>query len=282
MKRIFGFLLTAIVFACVTDVCAQEYTASLEQIGDVTSVSTDTLVPADDGYYRHNIYKQAKPIPYPAVNKNNVKFFKRVWRDIDLADEKNSILTPPGTTLIEIIIAAINDSSLTAFDGAVTKKNPTGDAFTEMLTPKQAMQRLTDSVLVPVFDEDGNQIDAKMQLNDFNPASVTRFRIKEDIFYDKQRSRIETRIVGIAPLVKIEAGGEQVSEQPAFWLYFPQARNVFVTKESAVPQLTFDDVFVQHKFTSQIIRESNATEKVQNSEEVEKEISEYKKRTWRY
>lgn len=277
MKKIFGFLLAAILYTSLS--FAQESPAGVASQGVVSA--PDSLVPVD-GYFRHNIYKDAKPIPYPPINNNSIKFFKRVWRDIDLVDTKNSILTPPGTTLIEIIIEGLNNGSLTAFDAATSKKNPTGDAFTVALTPGQAMQKLTDSVLVPVFDDEGNQIDAKMQLNDFNPATVTRFRIKEDIFYDKQRAHVETRIVGIAPLVEIKAGGEQVSEQPAFWLYFPQARYVFITRESGVPELTFDDVFIQRKFTSTIVRESNSTDQVQKPEDVEKEITEYKKRVWRY
>jgi gliding motility associated protien GldN len=259
--------------------------------------STPDSLPVD-GYYRQNALENAKPVPYPKVNPNNVRFYKRIWRDIDLNDPENYIFVTEGSTLIEIIMDAIKDGKLKAYDPISTKENPTGDAFTTVLTPQQAMGRLTDSVLVPRFDDDGNQIGAEMKLNDFNPANITKFRVKEDIFYDKQRSRIETRIIGLAPLMKVTAAGEMVSEVPAFWLYFPQCRMVFVTKEVIDPKrninnMSFDDVFIQHAFKSQIIKESNPgelsikdyvqdKEQLQEANRIEIEINEYKKKTWRH
>lgn len=241
-----------------------------------------------DGYYKYDAFKGAKPVPLPKVNMNSVRFFKRVYRDIDLQDPKNGILIVPGESLIEVILEAVKEGKLTAYSAASTKENPTGDAFTTPLTPEQAMSMLTDSVLVPSFDSMGNQTGAEMKLNDFNPASVTKFRIKEDIFYDNQRSRIETRIVGLAPLKKVEVEGELLNEQPVFWLHYPQSRKVFVTKEVSDPQrnifnTSFDDVFIQRSFASKIVKEANPLEeKTQTPDQIEKQIAEYQKETWQY
>lgn len=262
--------------------------------GGQTQADTITIV-ADtprntpvDGFYKYDAFKGAEPVPLPKVNMNSVRFYKRVYRDIDLQDPANAIFIMPGESLIEIILEGMKEGKITAYDAASTPENPTGDAFTTPLAYDQAMSKLTDSVLVPFFDNEGNQIGAEMKLNEFNPATVTKFRVKEDIFYDNQRSKIETRIVGLAPLKRIEVEGELLNEQPVFWLYFPQCREVFVTKEVSDPQrnifnTSFDDIFIQHSFNSQIVKEANpADEKAQNPDKIEKQIQDYKKDTWKY
>jgi len=265
-------------------------------------IVTDTVVRQDsipvDGYYRTNMLDGAKPFPYPAVTMADVRFFKRIYRDIDLSDPRNKIFISPNADLMDIIIAGIKDGKITAYDPSSTKANPTGDAFVTPMTPAQALGRLTDSVLVPQFDSNGVQTGASMKLNDFNPESVGKFRIKEDIFYDRQRSRVETRIIGLAPLIKIKAAEELVSEQPAFWLYFPQCRYVFVTKEVVDQQrdiynLSFDDIFIQHSFNSQIVKEANPADlsikdyaqdkkELEEANRIQQQIDEYNKKVWKY
>lgn len=250
----------------------------------------------DDGFYRLNAHEKAKPYDLPKVDRNNVIFFKRIWRDIDLNDTANYIFVTPGNTLMEALTEGIRKGEIIAFDPVPSDKNPTGDAFTAPLPPGAAFGKLTDSVLVPIFDEMGNEIGSEMKMNDFDPAKVTKFRVKEDIFLDKQRSRIETRIIGLAPLISLNIGDEQLSEQPAFWIYFPQARKVLATKEIVDPKKgivkqSMDDIFIQHRFSSTIIKESNPGElsindysedKERESKRIEREIYEYKKNFWKY
>src|SRR5690606_19850226 len=53
-------------------------------------INPDTI-PTTDGFYQANSMEDAVPFAYPEVNKKNIRFYKRVWRDIDLKDEKNGI-----------------------------------------------------------------------------------------------------------------------------------------------------------------------------------------------
>ncbi|ULT28234.1 hypothetical protein KUH03_17555 [Sphingobacterium sp. E70] len=50
-------------------------------------INPDTI-PTTDGFYQANNMEDAVPFAYPEVNKKNIRFYKRVWRDIDLKDEK--------------------------------------------------------------------------------------------------------------------------------------------------------------------------------------------------
>ncbi|WP_333866551.1 type IX secretion system ring protein PorN/GldN [Sphingobacterium sp.] len=254
-------------------------------------VLQDTI-PLTDGFYQANNMEDAVPFAYPEVNKKNIRFYKRVWRDIDLKDEKNNILAIPGNSLIEVVMKAIEKGKLSLY-------SPDDDSFKGRLSAQEGMARFADSVLVPIFDGEGNQIDSKMALNEFDPARVTKFRIKEDIFFDKQRSRLETRIIGVAPLMNITTSAElaeSVGATPAFWLYFPQLRYSLIQVDISDPDkglydMTMDDFFVQNKFASTIVRESSPG-MLQNLKEtenggqqldgkkVEEKLDAYKKKLW--
>jgi len=258
----------------------------------LTKKDTTAMVPVD-GFYNYTILGNASPFNYPRINPMNIRFYKRLWRDIDVTDPKNQVLATPGSTLIETILEAIKKGQITAYD-------PVDDSFKFRLSPQQAMAKLVDSVLVPIFDDKGNQIDGKMRLNEFNPEMVSKFRIKEDIFFDKQRAKVETRIIGIAPVMKISTGDTTIAgEAPVFWLYFPECRNVFVKKDVSDPDknmfdMSMDDIFLQRRFSSKIIRESNTSgqriidytkdlsEQQKEALRIEAGIDEYKKKVWGY
>lgn len=268
----------------------------LNNVNSATPVTSGEVIqdtiPLTDGFYQANNMEDAVPFAYPEVNKKNIRFYKRVWRDIDLKDEKNNILAIPGNSLIEVVMKAIEKGKLSLY-------SPDDDSFKGRLSAQEGMARFADSVLVPIFDGEGNQIDSKMALNEFDPARVTKFRIKEDIFFDKQRSRLETRIIGVAPLMNITTSAElaeSVGATPAFWLYFPQLRYSLIQVDISDPDkglydMTMDDFFVQNKFESTIVRESSPG-MLQNLKEtenggqqldgkkVEEKLDAYKKKLW--
>jgi len=272
---------------------AQNSTQAGVTPGSASSGKKDSPMVPVDGFYNYTILGNASPFNYPQINPVNIRFYKRLWRDIDVTEPKNQVLAIPGSTLIETILDGIKKGQITAYDNV-------DDSFKYKLTPQQALAKMVDSVLVPIFDDKGNQINAKMQLNEFNPERVTKFRIKEDIFFDKQRSKVETRIIGLAPLMKISTGDTTVNaETPIFWLYFPECRNVFVKKDVSDPDksmfdMSMDDIFLQRRFTSKIIRESNTSgqrivdyakdlsEQEKEALRIESGIEEYKKKVWGY
>ncbi len=263
--------------------------------GADTSMQGEILqdtIPTSDGYYQSNNLKDAVPFAFPKVDPKNIRFYKRIWRDIDLRDEQNYIFAIPGASLMEAVMEGIREGKLTPY-------NPEDDGFKSRLTAREGEARFADSVLVPIFDDEGNQIDAQMAMSEFNPEKVTKFRIKEDMFYDKQRGKLETRIIGVAPLMEVNASedlGESIGSTPAFWLYFPQLRYKLVQVDVSDPDrelydMSMDDLFVQRKFASKIIRESSPRDAGQfsdsgnqeqvNEGEIEDKINKYKERLWR-
>ncbi|MGI4749586.1 MAG: gliding motility protein GldN [Janthinobacterium lividum] len=251
-----------------------------------------------DGYYKKTSILNAKVTPYQNLRESDVAFAKRVWREIDVRERMNQYLVSPKARLIDILMDAIAKGELNAYDPSPSKGDPNGDEFSVLLKPKQAMAKMADSVLIDKFDKNGDKIGSTMQMGEFNPDSVVKFRIKEDWIFDKQRSVFEPRIIGLAPLIKVKAGGLNLDYQPAFWIYFPEARNILVTKEAMnrhndATGLSFDDVFMKRIFSSYIVKESNdkderikdyaqGIDKLYESEKIKKSLLNYEQDLWVY
>lgn len=259
----------------------------------VTSIYSYGQIKPQDGYFRTKDFKNAKPTQYSEILPENIGMVKRIWRDIDLTNGTNKIFSHPQSRLIDILKDAIEAGKIIAYSAASTKENPTGDAFVTPLNASSAFKAFQDSVIVPVFDSEGNQIDSRMMANDFNPDSVTKFRIKEDWVFDKSRGIFEPRIIGLAPLVKLTSSdGLLIAEQPAFWIYFPEARYTLCQKEVIAgysTDLSFDDLFTLRKFQSTIIKEATPSdlkitdyaktddEVKQESARIEKSLADFRK-----
>ena len=266
------------------------------------NLSNDTKPkPADkplDGYYQKTNVLSAKVAPYANLRESDVMYSKRVWREIDVRDKMNMIFSSPKSRLITIITDAIQAGELTAYDASSTKDDVNGDEFNVVLKPEQAMAKFADSVLVPIFDKDGNQTGTVVKAGEFNPDSIVKFRIKEDWIFDKQRSVFEPRIIGIAPMVRISAAGQAFDEQPAFWIYFPEVRHLLVTKavvnrNNDATGLSFDDIFMKRVFASYIVKESNpedlrikdyavGIDRLYESERVKKALMDFEHDLWSF
>ncbi|MDB5129844.1 gliding motility protein GldN [Mucilaginibacter sp.] len=251
-----------------------------------------------DGYYKKNNILSAKVTPYANLREADVMFAKRVWREIDLREKMNQYLASPKGRLIDVLMAAIDAGELTAYDPTASKDDPNGDSFSKPLSGAQARSKMADSAVVDKFDKDGNKIGSEVRAGEFNPDSVVKFRIKEDWVFDRQRSVFEPRIIGIAPLYKPKAAGLDLDYQPAFWIYFPEARPILAVKEAVsrnndATGLSFDDVFVKRIFTSYIVKQSNdkderirdyaqGIDKLYESDRIKKTLLDYELDLWKY
>ena len=99
---------------------------------------------------------------------------------------------------------------------------------------------------------------------DITSNMVWKYWVKEDWFFDKQRSVMDVRIIGLCPLIekKTESGESTGADRPLFWIYFPEARPVFANQDvfmrhNDAERRTFDDIFWKRMFSSYIRKESN-------------------------
>jgi len=252
----------------------------------------DSTKPSD-GFYKIPMLRGAKPYAFPKESKYDIRFYKRIWRTIDVTDSVNKIFAVPGETLISIILDAIKANKLIAYKD---------DKFTHRLTYSQALRAMSpDSIIVTKYDSTGQELGTTKVANDFNPDSVTRYEIKEDVFLDKTRGRVVTYIVGLAPLKTLKTtSGEFIDYVHPFWLYFPQCRGPFAQREIYDTQrdiynVSYDDIFIQRNFKTRIVKESNPgdlkiSDKFPNDDEkqkkeaerIEQDLNKYKKGVWKY
>lgn len=295
--------------------------------GQQSNLSNSTTpIPLDqppvDGYYVKSDILDRKVVEYAPINPADVAYVKRVWLEFDLREKTNNIYASPNKGLMSVLLEAVLAGELTAYDPTPTPEDPTGDSFKTILPVDQILTRLgSDSTLVEQYDEYGNVVSSHFEASTFDPNSVVRFRIKEDWIFDKRRSVFEPRIIGIAPLIMpkgsefaqggvdefgiplrdgAEGGmGMDVDPFPAFWIYFPEARHVLVNKEvtyryNDATGLSYDDMFLQRRFTSYIIKESNpedlrikdyiadGLERLYESERIKKRLIDFEQNLWSY
>jgi len=204
------------------------------------------------------------PVPYPNLRKADVFFAKRIWRVIDLREKINHPLYYPISptngriSLMSSILKGIEENSITAY-------RATDDEFKSPMSPEEVKGVLMKiDTIKDRFDPfTGAQLPDTTITTPFDVASVTMFRLKEDWVFDRQRSVIECRILGICPLrEEYDIEGNLKGTRADFWIYFPQARNVLVKNEvfnrfNDGQRLTYDDWFFKRLFGSYVIKETN-------------------------
>lgn len=266
-----------------------------------TTKKVEAAIPLDrplDGIYKKTNMLSAQPVAYAAVREADAVFSKRIWREIDLREKMNQYMASPQSRLIDVLMEAIKNGELRAFDPSPTKEFPNGDEFAFPMTSAQTMRRLADSVLVTKMDSNGNALDAKKVMGEFNPDSLVKFRIKEDWVFDKQRGEYKPHIIGIAPLIQVKMAGTNFGYQPAFWIYFPEARPILAakqvfTKNNDASNLTYDQVFIKRIFSSYIVKESNdkdqriadyaqGMDRLYESERIKKNLLDWELNLWQY
>jgi gliding motility associated protien GldN len=208
-----------------------------------------TLDPPENPCHRDTIV-----VPDAPLREADVMWAKRVWRLIDAREKANlSLAGIRGSqdgcyALWDVITAALREGLLKAYD-----PGPQGhdDGFTQEFTSTQVIRLLNalDSAGAPLY----------------TAATITRYQIKEDWIFDKQRSVLRAYIIGIAPMREIRGSdGELRGYAPLFWLYYPRCRPLFA--EWLVPNSgndkarpSFEALFRSRHFTSQVVRVSEIT-----------------------
>lgn len=220
--------------------------------------------PPRDGVYDRVHVVEKKPIPYVHLREADVVWSKRIWRVIDLREKINHPFYYPivphngWKSFMTIVMDALREGSITAYETTET------DEFLIPLTYEEIMGRLerSDSVqlqrAVPPYDYYDTVIVTK-----FNSQDIKRIRVKEDWYFDKQRSQMDVRIIGICPVRdSYDEAGNFRGFDPLFWIYFPEARQVFArnivfNRFNDSERRTYDEIFWKRMFGSYVYKEQN-------------------------
>ncbi|MBP9152564.1 MAG: gliding motility protein GldN [Flavobacteriales bacterium] len=222
-----------------------------------------------DGVYVKEHYPTRKVIPYTHLREADVMWSTRIWRKLDLREKINQPLYYPTESiknrrsLTQVMIEAVREGSLTAYD-------PLDDEFTMTLTKAEIERKLMfiDTLYIESPDP---PYELQMQVVEepFNPSNVKEIRLKEDWFFDRQKSILDVRIIGIQPVADNidRTTGEVRGKEPMFWVYFPEARNIFASAEvfnrqNDAERRTMEDIFWKRMFGSYIYKEKNVYDRL--------------------
>ncbi|MCX6182473.1 MAG: gliding motility protein GldN [Bacteroidetes bacterium] len=198
---------------------------------------------------------------YPVLREANVVWTKRVWRIIDLREKMNLPLYYP----LEPIGNQKNLATLLrdeVLNGSLIAYNPLKDDFSDSLTIEQVRALFVQTDTVWEENSSGGTT-AKPIVTAVDLSKVKRLRIKEDWFFDQQRSVMDARIIGICPVIEsYDDEGNYRGDQLLFWVYFPKCRcafenNLAFNTNKDAEKLNYFQVFTQRTFASYIYMESN-------------------------
>ncbi|MFC4231893.1 gliding motility protein GldN [Parasediminibacterium paludis] len=217
----------------------------------------------NDNAVEANLIKDRTPLIYDYIREDDAIFKQRIWRIIDAREKmnlpfKNTMETDNGSQLFfAILYKSVAEGGIVAFED---------ERFTTPFTKDKFKERFSGGTdTVPVYGDLNNPeliTSREVRTREFPVDSVYRFQIKEEVLFDKEASRLVTRILGIAPMgPQILPNGKVLEGPPItyFWIYYPDIRATLAKFEVYNPKnfgnrMTWEDLFEQRFYSSYIVK----------------------------
>jgi gliding motility associated protien GldN len=217
-----------------------------------------------DHFYGNNKPEDLPALEYEHVRWDDALYLQKVWREIDVREKMNQTFRYEGVDnnrsllFINVLLQAVQKEGIAAF---------ADDRFSIPVSPAE----ITDMTL--------GQLDTFMVMKkgsidvpdsfvvtrpSFDPKVVTRYRIMEEWIFDREGSRLYSRILGIAPLKRhvtpLPDGKEREGFSVMFWVSYPDLRpilaktTVYSPKNMGVSRMNWDELFQSRMFSSYITK----------------------------
>jgi gliding motility associated protien GldN len=194
-------------------------------------------------------------LPYEPLREADIPWERRIWRIIDVREKINLPFYYPPQPFFSIIAESAKSGEIKVFKD---------EEFKEMMSPDEVIGKLVVTDTSLIFNPDTYVDEVVIVNSPVNPEDIQKYRVKEIWFFDKESSRMQVRILGIAPIKDHidENTGEFKYAIPMFWVYYPEAREALsryqVFNEFNDAALgTWYDLFEQRRFSSYIYKQSN-------------------------
>ena len=256
--------------------------------------------------------------PYPKLRDADLMWSRKIWREIDLREKINHPFYYPAVepgnekvldrrSLIDVILDGIREGVVTAFADAALDdefKQPMTQQEIEELFVTKTLQEVPDFELRNTEDMtiwDPNAMKMEEISDSLNPTLVKKWRMKEIWYFDKKRSVMDVRIIGLCPLAEVldEDGNPTGVEEPLFWVLYEDAKvvlahaEIFNLMKNDAERRTYHDIFWKRMFSSKIVEQSNVFDRkidqymigldaVLKSEEIKAELFNLEHDLWEY
>jgi len=259
-----------------------------------------------NGAYNKKITVERKPAILPGVREADVIWSKTVWRMIDLREKMNqpfyfpSVESQGRTNLINLLLKGIKENTITAFNAPDNDENE----FTVPLSFDQVKAQFgaaTKTISRRNFET--GQMEPVKVPQEIQTDEVKQLIIKEIWYFDKQKSSLQVRIVGLCPIRLYYHDEDTVHvdllRKKLFWVFYPDIRTLLAKNESLNPRngarnFSFDDMFLIRNFDGYIIKEENVYNNraildyasdayaSQESDRIKNSIFNYEQDLWEY
>ncbi|WP_299817823.1 gliding motility protein GldN [uncultured Pontibacter sp.] len=140
----------------------------------------------------------ARPIP-----EHDVLFKKTVWRKIDLREKQNKPMFSQNREITKVIIDAVKSGELVAYRSDSVSTPITREEFLANMTPKESGEQLSEEEIAAGFGQPAQEDDgwgaalgtnatsnAAPISNEYLPKQLYLLELKENVVFDKKRSRM--------------------------------------------------------------------------------------------
>ena len=213
-----------------------------------------------------NLTQDKSPLAYDHIRIDDQMYKQIIWREIPVrermnlpfiyeADEDNG-----NQKFFNIILKHLKEGDITAF-------NRVNDRFTTPLKVEEIATELAGkkyTISKPDFERDPDGSKGIMKdttiRDEFNENRIIAYRIKEEVIFDRETSRLHFRILGIAPVIAVlNDDGSFRDSYNLFWLYYPDMRPYLAKYEAYNPRnmamrMSWEEIFESHYFSSFIYK----------------------------
>lgn len=275
------------------------------QVKDTAKITDQSTWSGLDLVYKKEHIFSKKPIEYPHVREADIMWSKVVWRMIDLREKMNQPLYYPTKAigdrmnLIDLLLQSVKEGGLQAYS-TLDDINE----FKEPTTYEQIMKNfdVKDKTIGVLNVATGLTQDTIIK-GEMSTDEVLQIMVKEMWFFDRKRSVLDVRIIGICPIrVYFEpedANKENIRKQKLFWVKYPEARKFLAQKEvfnafNDSELRSFDEIFYKRFFSGFIVQESNVynnrivadyalgVESLEEAQRIENLIFQFEHDLWEY
>ncbi|MCK5067753.1 MAG: gliding motility protein GldN [Bacteroidales bacterium] len=243
------------------------FSLSAQTIAPGNAPVINSYSPSTDVYKSETIIPEKKPVPYGYIREADVMWGKDIWRSIDLRHRQNMPLRYPleGTmsdgerySLFGLLMEGIKSEEITPYQFNVITSWK--DPFSQVSSLEDIYRQSGGDT---VWDDNNNFLEVQQGMTD-----ILQFQVQEQWYFDMKHSTMKVRIVALAPIYYQRY--DEITGDPLpspryripFVVHFPQCRRLFATHSVYNPNndaqtISFDDLFMQRRFSSTIIAESN-------------------------
>ena len=219
------------------------------------SFSQDIL--ENDPYKMNNVYErkqhtEKEVVALPNLREADVMLSRKICREIDLRQKINhplyypqevgSIKTVDRNNLFKVLYNAATGNGEISIRAFNAEKD---DEFQNQMTATDLIKAVEGAEFaVPIlndFAEDSLDLNGNIvfgpsqRKNGLNQADIKKWQVKEQWFFDKQRSVMDVRIIGLCTIADLRdefTGLLNGESRPICWFYFPEARQVLKNAQS--------------------------------------------------